>query len=87
MKHVVTSLDGVQFVVNSHERSVAFDRAFAAQRSAAQLESHGDFEPVSNSRAVAVIEDVPPAWAEARERAQAAISRRAGFVLIQGGKS
>ena len=82
MKHVVTSSDGIQFVVNSHERSVAFDRTFASRQPAAVLETHGDFTRVKS------LDDLlpPDPVLETFSRHVEAQKRRATFTVIKGGK-
>jgi len=43
---IVTSLDGVTFAVETSTTNVAYETAFAATRTAAELEQHGDFTRV-----------------------------------------
>ena len=80
MKHIVTSSDGIQFVVNSHERSVAFDRTFASRQPAAVLETHGDFTRVKSLDDLLTPEEI------FLPRIAGPAERRAAFRLIRGGK-
>lgn len=73
MKHIVTSRDNVQFVVNSDARTVPFDQSFAAARMAEALDTNPDFSRLG----AGPLEPLPPSPAE----------RRAAFRLIQGGRS
>ena len=77
MKHIVTSSDNIQFVVDSHERSVAFDAAFASRQPAAVLEKHGDFTRVWDIDLAALLAPEPAPAPKARPK----------LTLIQGGKS
>lgn len=43
MNHIVKSSDGVSFLVGSDRRTVPYDIAFAAAKSAAELETNEDF--------------------------------------------
>jgi hypothetical protein len=76
MRHVVTSRDGIQFVVDSATRSVPADRLFASRWTAEALERHGDFHRVTDIDLAALLAPDPP---PVRQRPQ--------LRLIRGGKS
>jgi hypothetical protein len=94
MIHIVTSSDGVQFAVDSAEKSIAADARFAAHLSAAQLDLHGDF-----TRVVGLIADFNDCIADLTAasydvaafnlkfpRVAGPLERRAAFRVIKGGK-
>jgi hypothetical protein len=85
MKHVVTSQDGVQFVVQSDERTVAYDRAFAARQPAAVLAQHSDFAPVNGAQSVPSDTAIDLAVLIAPDPAP--VRPRPQLRIIQGGKS
>jgi hypothetical protein len=80
MKHIVKSLEGIEFVVESDQRTAPFDIAFAKARPAAELERHGDFARVSGSKELIPFVALLPRIAGPEER-------RKAFRLIRGGKS
>lgn len=81
MKHIVTSRDHIQFVVESDPRSVIADQAFALQRTATELESNTDFFRVRS------LDDVFGPLVVEAPRPPTPTERRAAFRLIQGGRS
>jgi hypothetical protein len=81
MKHIVKSREGVEFMVESSDRTVAYDIAFAAARPAVELRLHGDFTELYDiDLAALVAEDPSPRIVGPQER-------RAAFRVIPGGKS
>lgn len=95
MKHIVTSRDGIQFVVDSEERSVQFDRVFAARQPAEVLEKHGDFVRIYDLDLDALLADPAFGTTEAQERAlrlaagetPGPAGRRPVLRLVKGGRS
>jgi hypothetical protein len=81
MKHIVKSREGIEFVVESEPRSVVYDVLFALARPAAELELHGDFQRVSDSRPL-----VAPEFVFHAPRIVGPLERRAAFKVIKGGK-
>lgn len=82
MNHLVTSKDGIQFVVESAEKSVAYDRAYAQTHTAAELAAHGDFQQVKS------LDDLlAPEYIFEAPRISGPLEKRAAFRVIKGGKS
>lgn len=82
MHHIVTSSDGIQFVVQSDARTVAFDLAFALRKTAAELRAHGDFQELKSLDDLLAPEHVFEAPAPAPEPARIRVT----LILIRGGK-
>jgi hypothetical protein len=82
MNHIVTSKDGLHFAVNSAEKSVAFDRAFAAGKTSAELAAHGDFTQVKS------LDDLlaPEEYTFSAPRISGPLEKRKAFRVIKGGK-
>jgi hypothetical protein len=82
VKHIVKSREGVLFVVESEQRTVPYDIAFAQARPAAELRQHGDFTELHDIGQISatVVADKTPRIVGPQER-------RAAFRLIKGGKS
>ena len=80
---IVTSSDGVQFAVQSHNAATArFDKAAAATLTAAQLSANPDFQQVKS------LEDLlAPEFVFSAPRIAGPLERRAAFKVIKGGKS
>jgi hypothetical protein len=80
MKHIVKSIEGIEFVVDSDVRSCGYDIQFAKARPAAELEAHGDFTRVRDPQ-----ERIwnPPTHATQLSPPKA----RPKLTLIRGGKS
>jgi hypothetical protein len=88
MRHLVTSSDGANFVVDSaNELSKIADRDYARGKTAAELIAHGDFEPTRTVNSW-------DAFVEALGRGPKLLTgpptpaqRRAQFRLIRGGRA
>lgn len=78
MKHIVTSKDGVQFITESDERTVPFDRALASTSLAVDLEAQGDFTRLQDLGEITL--------EETYFSPQTPEERRAAFYVIKGGK-
>jgi hypothetical protein len=75
---IVTSKDGVQFVVASDEAAAAYERAFAANYKATELEAHGDFHR---------LHDIGQMTFAPAPRIASPQERRKAFYVIPGGKN
>lgn len=80
---IVTSKDGHQFLVETMDSAVAYERHYAKQHTAAELEKHGDFTRLHDLGEVILSE---AEYVEAPRIASPA-ERRAAFRVIKGGKS
>jgi len=82
MRHIVTSKDGIQFAVESAERTVMYDIAYASATPAAELAAHGDFSEIKS------LDDlIAPEEYYFAPRIAGPLERRAAFKVIKGGKS
>jgi hypothetical protein len=80
VEHIVTSSDGVKFVVASDERTVPFDIAFAAAHPASALRAHGDFAELKTLDVLFSEEELK------LPRISGPLEKRKAFRVIRGGK-
>lgn len=82
MKHIVSSRDNIQFVVESDSRSIQFDQAYALVRTSEELSQNSDFIRINS------LDDVGgPLSPEKPSLTDRKAAFRAKFRVVQGGRS